>query len=236
MTGLRRPEKALTAQTVRNAKEPGKCFDGHGLYLRVDANGSRFWFQRIVIRGKHCELGLGSPSLVSLVEAREIALANRKLARQGGDPLRAKREQASVPTFEEAAHKVHEMHAPTWRNAKHAAQFISTLETYAFPRLGGLKVSEITSAEVHDVLQPIWTTKTETARRVRQRIGTVMKWVIAQGWRKDNPSENIETALPKAGKTKVARKATMAIPTVSTPLRPNLLTGSQPMLEPLPST
>lgn len=92
MAGLRRPEKALSAQFVRTTRDPGKYFDGHGLYLRVDANGSRFWVQRIVIRGKRCELGLGSPALVTLSEAREMALANRKLARAGGDPLQAKRE------------------------------------------------------------------------------------------------------------------------------------------------
>ena len=81
MTGLRRPEKALTALAVKNARAPGKYFDGHGLFLLVRPKGSQFWMQRIVIRGKRCELGLGSPALVSLQEAREKALANRKLAR-----------------------------------------------------------------------------------------------------------------------------------------------------------
>ena len=80
----RRPDKALTAQAVKNAAEPGKSFDGHGLYLRVERNGSRFWVQRIVIRGRRSEIGLGSASLVSLAEARAAALDNRKLARSGG--------------------------------------------------------------------------------------------------------------------------------------------------------
>jgi integrase len=203
----RRPEKALTALLVRTVQEPGKYFDGQGLYLRVETNGSRFWVQRITIRGKRCELGLGSPSLVSLAEARTIALDNRKLARAGGDPLASKREAAAVLTFEDAARKVHEMHSPTWKNPKHAAQFISTLETYAFPRLGRLKVPEVTTADVLAVLSPIWVEKAETARRVRQRIGTVMKWAIAQGWRQDNPAENIAQALPKAESTKANRKA-----------------------------
>jgi hypothetical protein len=88
----RRPEKALTALEVKNATKQGKYFDGHGLYLRVDANGSKFWVQRIVIRGKRSELGLGSAALVTLAEARAMALENRKLARSGGDPLQAKRE------------------------------------------------------------------------------------------------------------------------------------------------
>lgn len=203
----RHPEKALTAQFVRTVQEPGKYFDGHGLYLRVEPNGSRFWVQRIVIRGKRCELGLGSPLLVPLAEARAKALDNRKMAREGGNPLQAKREAQAVLTFEEAARKVHAMHAPTWRNPKHAAQFLATLETYAFPRLGKLKVADVTTADVLAVLSPIWIEKAETARRVRQRIGTVMKWAIAQGWRRDNPAENIAHALPKAETKKENRKA-----------------------------
>lgn len=110
-------------------------------------------------------------------------------------------------TFEEAARKVHELHKPTWRNPKHAAQFIATLEAYAFPRLGRMKTPDVTSADVLAVLSPIWIEKAETARRVRQRIGTVMKWAIAQGWRKDNPVESIAQALPKAEKVKGRRKA-----------------------------
>lgn len=203
----RRPERALTAQAVKSANAPGKYFDGHGLYLRVDANGSRFWVQRITIRGKRCELGLGSPSLVSLAEARAKALENRKLARLGGDPLQARREAQAVSTFEEAARKVHALHRPTWKNEKHAAQFLATLEAYAFPKIGRLKVQDITTADVLAVLMPIWTTIPETARRVRQRIGTVLKWAIAQGWRPDNPAENISQALPKVSKAQKHRKA-----------------------------
>lgn len=203
----RRPEKALTAQFVKNAAQPGKYFDGHGLFLRVDANGSKFWVQRIVIRGKRCELGLGPANLVSLAEARSQALDNRKLARAGGDPLQAKREAKAVLTFEEAARKVHKMHLPTWRNDKHGHDFINSLETFAFPRLGKLKVADVTTADVLGVLAPIWTEKHETARRVRQRIGTVMKWAIAQGWRQDNPAQDISQALPKVPRQKAHRKA-----------------------------
>ena len=204
--GLRKPEKALTAQFVKAVKEPGKYFDGHGLFLRVQPNGARQWVQRIVIRGKRCELGLGNPSLVSLSEAREAALSNRKLARAGGDPMRAKRETEAVLTFEEAARKVHALHLPTWRNAKHGGQFISTLENYAFPRLANLNVGDVTTADVLAVLSPIWTQKPETAARVRQRIGTVMKWAVAQGWRQDNPAQSIAQALPKRDKSQIEHR------------------------------
>lgn len=201
------PEKALSAAFARSVSTPGKYFDGHGLFLKVDDTGAKRWVQRITIRGKRREIGLGGFSLMSLQEAREAALENRKKARAGGDPLREKREALAVLTFEEAARKVHEIHLPSWRNAKHAAQFISTLETYAFPSMGHLRVSEITTADVLTALTPIWLEKPETARRVRQRIGTVMKWAVAKGWRQDNPADAIASALPKQDKGQEHRKA-----------------------------
>ncbi len=201
------PEKALSAAFVRTVKEPGKYFDGHGLLLKVDVSGAKRWVQRITIRGKRTELGLGSTSLVSLAEARETALGNRKTARQGGDPLRAKREAQAVMSFEDAAREVHKINLPSWRNEKHGQQFINTLATYTFPRIGRIRVSEVTTADVLGVLQPIWLQKPETARRVRQRIGMVMKWAVANGWRQDNPAEAIAQALPKHDRTPVHRKS-----------------------------
>ncbi|MGC1505777.1 MAG: integrase arm-type DNA-binding domain-containing protein [Sulfitobacter sp.] len=203
----KRAEKALSAAFVRTVTKPGKYADGHGLLLKVDPSGAKRWVQRIVIRGKRTEIGMGSTSLVSLAEARELALENRKLARAGGDPLQAKRAEQALLSFEDAARKVHKIHEPTWRNKKHAAQFLSTLETYTFPRIGKLKVSEVTTADVLAVLQPIWLEKPETARRVRQRIGTVMKWAVANGWRTDNPAEAISQALPKHINTQQHRKS-----------------------------
>ena len=200
---------ALSAAFVSTVKKPGKYHDGKGtgLFLLVKPTGARFWVQRITIRGKRRELGLGSPPVVKLADAREQALENKRMVRVGGDPLRVKREAKSILTFEEAAHQVHELHRPTWRNAKHAAQFISTLETYAFPKIGRQRVVDVTTADVLRVLSPIWTEKPETARRVRQRIGAIMKWSIAQGWRQDNPAEAIAQALPKHEKTKNHRKS-----------------------------
>ncbi|WP_040614963.1 tyrosine-type recombinase/integrase [Oceanicola granulosus] len=201
------PEKALSAAFVRTVAAPGKYFDGHGLFLKVEASGAKRWVQRITIRGKRRELGLGAVALMSLAEAREVALVNRRNARAGGDPLRDKQESRAVLTFEEAARKVHELHRPTWRNAKHAAQFITTLETYAFPRIGRMSVADVSTADVLSVLAPIWLDKPETARRVRQRIGTVMKWAVAQGWRQDNPAQTISSALPRQDKRQEHRKS-----------------------------
>ena len=191
---------ALTARFIATVTEPGRYGDGrggHGLRLVVTPNGARCWIQRLVIHGKRCQLGLGGYPLVTLAEARNKAFENRKLARAGGDPLALKR-RADVPTFAEAAERVHAIHLPTWRNARHAATWLSCLREYAFPRIGDRPVSDVTAQDVMAVLLPIWHSRAETARRVRQRIGTVMKWAITQGFRTDNPAgEAIGAALPR---------------------------------------
>ncbi|MDA9982512.1 tyrosine-type recombinase/integrase [Gammaproteobacteria bacterium] len=198
-TGRHR-EKILTAAAVRSITKPGLHADGGGLYLKVDRSGAKRWMQRIVIKGKRCDLGLGSTSLVTLATARQAALENRKTARDNGDPLADKRQATSILTFEAAAHKVHALHLPTWSNVKQGRQWISSLAQYAFPYIGTKKMDAITSADVLTVLSPIWIEKAETAARVRQRISTVMKWAIGKGWRSDNPAADIQAALPKRKK------------------------------------
>ena len=197
--------RKLTAAFVRSVHEPGLYWDEHGLVLRVKPSGYKQWIQRLFIHGKRRELGLGPVRLVTLAEARDAALANRKVARAGGDPRATRRR--SVPTFERAAAKVFAMHRTTW-SAKHGAQWASTLRMYAHPRIGGKRVDRITSADVMGVLMPIWSAKHTTAKRVRERIGTVMKWTIAQGYRVDNPAgEAIRAALPKPGHVQKHLKA-----------------------------
>jgi len=144
---------------------------------------------------------------VPLAQARAKALVNRKLAREGGDPLAARREQQAILTVEQASRRVHELHMPTWRNAKHQKDFIASLERYTFPMIGKTPISNIDAADVLRVLMPIWTGKPETARRVRRRIGTVLKGAVAQGWRQDNPADSITQALPKVAKSQVHRKS-----------------------------
>jgi integrase len=197
----------LSAAKVRQVLEAGKYYDGNGLFLRVEPTGSKRWVQRLTIHGKQREIGLGAADLVTLAEARDAAIENRKLARAGGDPLAAKRNRVAVPTFNEAVQKVIELYSPTWRNAKHAAQFRNTLVTYAGPIIGAKPVSEVTSADVLRVLTPIWTSKAETARRVKQRIGTVMKWAVAAGHRNDDPCAALTQALPKSGQKVEHRKS-----------------------------
>ena len=187
----------LSATAVRNLKEPGKYYDLHGLFLRIEPTGSRRWVQRVSVAGRQREIGLGSADLVTLAEARELAVSNKKLARAGGDPLAAKQERVAIPSLNEAIDKVIELNAPTWTNAKHAAQFKSTLTNYVTPKLGRRPINDIQAADILSVLQPIWVDKNETARRVKQRIGTVMKWAIAQGYRSDDPTLALNQVLPK---------------------------------------
>ena len=184
----RHPHKALSAAFVRTAP-PGRHADGNGLYLFVQPTGTRSWVQRIVIRGRRRELGLGAAGLVSLAEARELALANRKLARSGGDPLSEKRRAEGVPTFADAAERVLEQKRGGWRGRWHAQNWWRSMQRYVFPRIGGRPVSEVNTADVLEILSPIWHVKAATAREVRQRIRSVLEWAIALDMRNDNPCD-----------------------------------------------
>ena len=197
------PEKALTAAAVRFKAVPGFYADGQGLYLKVDPSGAKRWIQRIVIQGKRRDLGLGSASLVPLAEARDLAIANRRQARSGQDPLVAKRTAQGVPTFESAANTVHKLYEPTWRNEKHGQQWLNTLKAHVFPKFGSKRVHEVSSADIMGALTPIWTSRPETARRVKQRISAVLQWAIANGLRADNPAEMASKTLPKRDWSKV---------------------------------
>ena len=200
---------ALSAVFVQSVQETGTYSDGGGLNLRVEKSGAKYWFQRVTIDGKRRNLGLGGYPTVSLAEARKAALLNTRMIREGRDPLAEKREAIAArqrpptPTFAEAAETVIEMRRPSWTNSKHAAQWSSTLETYAFPTIGSKLVTDITTADILAVLIPIWTRKPETASRVRQRMETVLDWTVAQGYRIDNPANrSIAKVLPRMPRIK----------------------------------
>lgn len=198
---MERP-KALTAAFVRTVSKPGRYGDGRGsrgLYLRVreTANGriSRNWGQRIRIGAQVTNLGLGNYPTVTLAAARELAVQNAQLIAAGGDP---RKPVAATPSFAAAMERVIDIHAANWRNSKTAKLWRSSLETHAAP-LMDLTVSEITTADILACLVKMHGKK-ETATKVRQRIGTVMKWAIAQGFRPDDPTGAALTAvLPKSG-------------------------------------
>ena len=195
----RHPNNALTPAFVRNVSQAGRYCDGQGLYLDVRLSGSRGWIQRLTIRGRRTELGLGGFPLVSLKEAREKAFANRKLAREGGDPLSEKRLVESTPTFADATRQVWKQLRPGWRSPQHAQLWLSSLERYAVPRIGKMPISEVTSADVIGILAPIWHDMPPTARKLRQRIRAVMEWAVAMGLRPDNPCDRIGPVLGSQG-------------------------------------
>lgn len=189
--------------------KPGRYADGNGLYLvvsdkarddRPNQPAARWYEWRGVVNGQRVIRGIGSAQQIKLSTAREIAAEYRQMARRGIDP-KAERDRArreSLP-FEAAARKVwREQIAPHAQNRKHKAQWINTLRDYAFPIIGTLPVHAVTQADILRVLAPIWTEKPETARRVRQRLRTVLDWACTAGHREGvNPVEGVEKGLPK---------------------------------------
>ena len=143
------PDKALNAVRINALKAPGRYADGNGLYLKVAPSGAKRWELRTVVRGKRCDIGLGSLKLVSLAEAREAARKYRAIARSEGDPLAEKRRALTVvPTFREAAETVHKGHAKAWKNRKHTDQWLNTLQTYAYPAFGDRRVDQVDTPDI----------------------------------------------------------------------------------------
>ncbi len=175
----------LTVVRVKALKEPGRYSDGDGLLLVVRASGAKSWLWRGQANGTRRDIGLGSYPDVSLAEARDKAGATRKQMRAGEDPVESKRlarEIAmAIPTFRAAALKVHAEREGDWRNEKHKSQWINTLTTYVFPSIGDRPINKVTSADVHELMMPIWQAKPETARRVLQRVGKVLDWGYTKG-------------------------------------------------------
>lgn len=191
----------LTKRLVENLG-PGRHGDGGGLYLVVDPSGARRWIVRVTIKGQknkkgaplRTDFGIGGADVVTLSQARERALEYRRMARQGLNPRY--NAQKEIPTFEEFAEQVHIERLPTWKNEKHGRQWINTLRDYAFPKIGRMPVDAIGQPEVLMCLSPIWTEKHETARRLSQRIKTVLDVARAKGFR---TQENPVTAIKESG-------------------------------------
>lgn len=191
----------LCATGVKAATRPGRLSDGDGLFLVIGRSGSKSWMVRVQKHGRRRDIGLGSASKVSLAQARERARQVRAWMEDGLDPVFERKKAAGIPTFKEATKKVVALHQKTWRNEKHEAQWLRTLEVYAWPALGDVRVSEITGPMVRNVLAEIWLTKPETARRVRQRIGAVLDWAYASGYRDtEAPMRSVSKGLPRQQK------------------------------------
>ncbi|MGC2521368.1 MAG: Arm DNA-binding domain-containing protein, partial [Stellaceae bacterium] len=211
---MARPEKRLSARTVETIKKPGLHADGAGLYLHVSKSGARSWIFRWKRDGRLRDMGLGPLNTISLAEARDKALACRKLKYDGRDPIEerqaqrqaAKLETAKAMTFKDCAKAYIAAQRAGWKNPKHAAQWPATLETYVYPILGGLPVQAVDVGLVMKAVEPIWTSKPETASRVRGRIESVLDWAAARGYRQgENPARwrgHLENLLPKKSKVR----------------------------------
>ena len=205
----------LTTLSIKSIKKVGLHADGDGLYLKVQASPdpnqpNKSWIYRWGAGGKNT-IGLGPVRDVGLAEARELAARQRQLVRQGVDPRNERHKAqaaantaANVMTFERAAEQYIETQKHGWKNAKNAQQWTNTITTYANPVIGKVPCSEVTTDQILDILKPIWTTKNETASRVRGRIENIMDWASVSGHRTgDNPARwrgKLEHLLPTISK------------------------------------
>jgi integrase len=219
----------LTALAVDRAKRRGYYGDGGGLWLQVSATGAKSWVFRFKEAGKLREMGLGPVHTIGLAEAREKARECRRMRLDGTDPIEAKKaarqsqrlESAKAMTFRQCAEAYIKAHKASWRNPKHAAQWPSTLAAFVNPVFGSLPVQAVDVGHVMKVLEPIWSTKPETAGRVRGRIESVLDWATARGYRQgENPARwrgHIENLLPKKGKVRrVEHHAALPYPEIGT--------------------
>ncbi|MBB6012366.1 integrase [Aquamicrobium lusatiense] len=199
--------KSLTAREVEALTMDGLHRVDHGLYLQIRRGGAtRSWLLRYRFKGRPTWMGLGPARVLTLTEAKRRALASQRLILDGIDPAKARKAERrpAAMTFAECAKKYVETHKAGWKNEKHIAQWTSTLETYANPVIGKLAVDQVDADHVFKILEPIWTTKTETATRLRGRLERVLDWARATGLRSgENPArwkEGLSHRLPAPGK------------------------------------
>lgn len=187
-----RDKKRISAVSLPKLyKTPGYHHDGGGLYLQVTASGGRSWVFRYMLHKRSREMGLGSADHWDLTSVRQRADELRRMLDQGIDPIdqrkaerrEAEQRLAAARTFKQCAEEFHKNNEASWKNIKHAAQFLSTLQTYAYPTFGNWPVSDITADDVLKAVLPIWGTKHETATRVLQRIKKVLTWSAVARYR-----------------------------------------------------
>ena len=212
----------LSPAFVNKATKQGRYGDGGGLWLQVSQFGTKAWIFRFMLNGRARQMGLGDINTFSLKEARERARQARQLVADGIDPIEARKEKkastkaedAKRVTFKEASERYIKAHQAGWKNDKHSDQWRNTLETYAWPVIGDLPVAKVDTGHVMQILEPIWSEKTETASRVRGRIESVLDWAKARHFRSgDNPARwrgHLDKLLPARSKVqKVKHHAAM---------------------------
>ena len=197
----RHPHNRLTALFVRQAR-PGWYADGNGLYARVQPTGARQWVQRIVVQGRRRDIGLGSCSLVSLAEARQKALENRRVARAGGDPKPKAAEAApkQAPTFRSVYEIATELRRPGWDTKGTEANWRRGFETYVLPVIGDKPVAAVTLANVRKIIGPLWEGHNSIGHKLRQDLEYVLGIAVGEQYRLDNPAAALKAYLPKVRK------------------------------------
>ncbi len=205
---MARKLERLSVKAVAAKRLPGYYADGGGLYLQVSLVDTKSWIFRFTLSGKTRDMGLGPLHTIGLADARSAAADCRKLLLNNIDPIEARKqgrvrlalEAASSKTFDECAAAYIKSKRAGWKNAKHAEQWENTLETYASPVIGALPVQTVDTALVMRVLEPIWTSKQETATRVRGRVEAVINWATTRGYRSgENPARwrgHLQNLLP----------------------------------------
>lgn len=220
MRGDDMPKRArgLTVRKVETLRQPGRHADGHGLYLVVKATGRKSWVLLYTFDDRRREMGLGGYPTISLATARKLTLQYSEMLSMGRDPLAEPRGR-TVPTFGQLADEYISTHASSWRNGKHRAQWVMTLERHAAP-LRSKRVNDINVDDVVRVLSSIWMTRPETASRLRGRIEAVLDAAKARGYRSgENPAAwrgNLKHLLPR--RQKLTRGHHAALPFAELPL------------------
>jgi integrase len=211
---MARAIERLTALKIEKTTKPGMYADGGGLYLRVTPKGARNWVLRYMLDRRSRWMGLGSLALYGLADARARALDARRKRHDGIDPIEARRaerarkrlEAAKAVTFKQCAESYIASHKAGWRNEKHKYQWTATLTAFAYPIIGALPVQEVDTSLVLKVLESIWTTKAETASRVRQRIESILDYAKVRGYRDgENPARwrgHLDKLLPARSKVR----------------------------------
>jgi integrase len=204
----------LSATKVKSLKKPGDYLDGRGLYLQVRNQSSKSWILKYSRQKRAREMGLGSAFDFDLADARDMRDRYRKLVKLGVDPIEHRKtetaertaEKAKAVTFKDAATRYIAANRSGWKNIKHASQWEATLKAYAYPTIGALPVQAIDTALLMKVLEPIWSTKPETASRVRGRIESVIAAAKARGeFKGENPATwkgHLDKLLPKTSKVR----------------------------------
>ena len=200
----------LKANEINKIKQKGIYIDGDGLRLRVDENNNKNWVFRYTMFGKSKDMGLGKFPIVTLNDARQKLVNAKKIIYEGKDPIKLKKEKQielkrKSITFKKIRDEFIETFQVEWSNSKHKNQWINTLKTYADPIIGDLAPSEIKTHHILSILKPIWSSKHETASRVRQRLERIFSYCIASDFMdRPNPAslkDNLEFLLPKVSKS-----------------------------------